>query len=151
MDLMNEPMNEALSPVFNPAYAQLTEVLKLGLITSSLSPKDIMFMNTLLDSSPIVIELMVFLKEKGTFTLHHIPELIVFITQKFSLDKQKKLDLLECVKYVAQTVLSSNAVPLTATERAVLFQVLNASFTLLETNLRKPNSRGFCFFFNPCL
>ena len=128
MDLMNEPMNEPLSPVFNPAYAQLTEVLKLGLITSSLSAKDVAFLDALLDSSPLVIEIMVFLKDKGTFTLHHIPELLVFITQKFSLDKQKKLDLLECVKYIAQTVLSSNIVPLTATERAVLFQVLNASF-----------------------
>ena len=138
-------MNEPMIAVMNPQHTSLTDIIKISLTCSGLTSKEMIFVNAILDNTSIIVDIGQFLHDKGAFSLHHIPEFVVFITGKMSLDKPTQINLLECVKLVVQSVLSSNAVPLTATEHALLANVLNASITLLETNLHRPNSRGCCF------
>ena len=141
-------------PYIQPICSNILSTLKFGLDqqimskTTKLTPNDQLFLNDLMNNTNIVPETLRFLADLKQFKVLHVPQFVLFLTEQFkTLDKKKiAYNMLECVRFFSHAVLLSNAVGLSVTELAVLTNVLDASFALLEYNLQKPNSHG-CFYF----
>ena len=146
-DTYNEPFIE-------PIVSNILSTLKFGLQqqimskNTKLTPSDQVFLNDLMDNTNIVPETLRFLADLKQFKVLHVPQFVLFLTEQVkSLDKKRlAYNTLECVRFFAHAILLSNTVGLNATDLAVLNNVLDASFALLEYNLQRPNSHG-CFYF----
>ena len=153
----NEQLNE---PYVDTLSSKILSILQLDLqqqiakTNTQLTPQDAVFLKYLMDNTKIVTETLRFLAELKQFKILHVPQFVLFLTEQFKtlgedgrLDKKKiAYNTLECVRFFSHAVLMSNFVGLNATDLAILSDVLDASFTLLEYNLQKPNSHG-CFYF----
>ena len=149
-DLINDPFT-SIAPV-DPKMTTLTSVFKSALqsspISTKLTPQEVQFLTDLVDNSSLIKDIIGFVFDKTSFALHNVPQFILFITiQLNGFDKKRtQYNLLECIRFIANTVLLSNVVPFSVTDQLILSKILDESIILLQTNLQKPKSKG-CFFY----
>lgn len=150
-DLINNDPFTSIMPPY-PECSSLTSVFKLALksspISTKLTPQDVQLLTELVDNTGLIVDIVSFIKDKTNFAIHHVPQFILFITlQVKGFDKKRtQYNLLECIKFIAHTVLLSNVVPFSVADQIILNRILDESITLLQTNIQKPNSKG-CFYF----
>lgn len=149
--LLTDNINE---PFVKSICNNMLSTLKFGLQqqtvnkNTKLTPNDKMFLDDLLENTDIVKNTQKFLEDLNQFKAFHIPQFILFLTNQVNLLDNKKVayNTLECIKFLAHTILSSNTVNMNPRDLAIWNAVVDSSIILLETNLEKPNSRG-CFYF----
>lgn len=109
-----------------------------------LNDQEVEYIRYLLSDNPEVFQKIQLAIEEimkdGQIDLHDLPEIVVLVSNVMHVNfisVSKKVDILNVIEYIIDTIIESGFLPLPSVELPILERIVNSSITLLRMNLQK--------------
>lgn len=127
-------------PCLTALFIDIFDKDKIGQL--KLSDQEIEYVRYLLSDNPEIFQKIQSAIEEimkdGQIDLHDLPQIVVLVSNIMHVNfisVSKKVDILNVIEYIMDTIIESGFLPIPAVELPILERIVNSSITLLRMNL----------------